>query len=78
MYSFIIQVLRINELLMLFTKNKLNILELFNRGNLNVYCKKTNEYCTVFLKSSLKQKCIEHLGPWSLVLGPCSAQQPGG
>ncbi len=51
--------LRINELLML---NKLNILELFNRGKLDVYCKKTNDHRTVFLKSSLKEKCIEHLG----------------
>ncbi len=38
------------------------MLELFNRGKLNVYFKKTNDHRTVFLKSTLKQKCIEHLG----------------
>jgi integrase len=51
--------LRINELLLL---NKLNILELFDRGKLNVFCKKTNDFRTVFLKGNLKIKCINHLG----------------
>jgi integrase len=55
--------LRINELLML---NKLNILELFNRGKLNVYCNKTNDHRMVFLKSNLKQKCMDHIGDLKL------------
>lgn len=55
--------LRINELLYL---NKQNLLELYNNGKLNVYCKKTKDYRTVFLKGSLKDKFHNHLGDLQL------------
>lgn len=51
--------LRLNELLHL---NKQNLLQLFNQGKLNVYCKKTGDYRNIFLQSTLKIKFIEHLG----------------
>lgn len=51
--------LRLNELLYL---NKQNLLQLFNQGKLNVYCKKTGDYRNIFLQSTLKDKFIVHLG----------------
>jgi site-specific recombinase XerD len=55
--------LRISEVLLL---NKLNILELVNNGKLNVYCKKTNDFRTVFLMGQHKEKFKKHLGDMNL------------
>lgn len=51
--------LRINEAIIL---NKLNVLELFNRGQLSVYCKKSKDHRTVFLRGNMKLGFIKHLG----------------
>lgn len=51
--------LRINEAIVL---NKLNILELFNTGELKVYCKKSKDHRTVFLREDIKLNFINDLG----------------
>ena len=49
--------LRINEILLL---NKKNILSLIKFEKLDVYCKKTKDYRTVFLQGEIKNKFLSH------------------
>lgn len=50
--------LRVSEVLIL---NKIDILSLYNRGKLDVYCKKTKDHRTVFLQGLHKEKFTKHL-----------------